>query len=240
MSIPEHNPRPENCLDATFYMNYEHPAVREFAAAHAGSGGDDKALAIRLYNAVRDEIRYNPYSVDLRPPGMQASTSLTQGEGFCINKAVLLAALLRAHGIPARLGFADVKNHLASQRLLDGMGTDLFVYHGYADVYLDGKWVKATPAFNISLCEKFGVLPLEFDGENDSIFHPFDKAGRQHMEYVHDHGAYADLPLDDIQKSWRAHYPKMTELWEMGAATGDFEAEAAAEKDGAVRLSPAS
>ena len=29
------------------------------------------------------------------------------------------------------------------------MGTDLFVYHGYAELFLDGKWVKATPAFNV-------------------------------------------------------------------------------------------
>ena len=64
------------------------------------------------------------------------------------------------------------------------MGTDLFVYHGYTDLCLDGKWVKATPAFNLALCTRFRVKPLEFDGRDDSIFHPFDEDDRRHMEYL--------------------------------------------------------
>lgn len=53
-------------------------------------------------------------------------------------------------------------------RMREQMKTDVFYWHGYASIYLEGKWVKATPAFNIELCEKFLRL-LEFDGRTDSI-----------------------------------------------------------------------
>ncbi len=220
---------PEDCLEATPYMDFEHPAVAEFTVRHGGGPGDQKARAIALFYAVRDLVRYNPYSIDLRPDGLRASTTLARGQGFCINKAALYGACLRAIGIPARLGYADVKNHLASQRLIDRMGSDLFAYHGYTEVYLDDKWVKATPVFNLSLCQKFGVQPLEFDGESDSIFHPFDASGRQHMEYVADRGVYRDLPREEIIDSFTALYPAMIDQWGIGSASGDLEAEAEAE-----------
>ena len=138
----------------------------------------------------------------LGPPAV-----LRRERDFCIPKAVLLAALARARGIPARLGFADVRNHLATPRLLQAMGTDLFIYHGYTELHLEGKWVKATPAFNLGLCEKAGVKPLEFDGRSDSVFHQYDRSGRRHMEYVRDHGSYADLPYAEILAAMREAAP---------------------------------
>jgi hypothetical protein len=86
------------------------------------------------------------------------------------------------------------------------MRTDIFYWHGYADIYLSGKWVKATPAFNIELCEKFRLLPLEFDGLRDSLYHPFDAEGRRHMEYVTLRGTYAELPLDEIIQTFDEKY----------------------------------
>src|SRR5690606_31207041 len=132
----------------------------------------------KLYYIVRDRFLYDPYSVDLSDEGMRASTVIARGRGYCVTKAALMAAAARAAGIPARLGFADVRNHLATKRLLDMLGTDIFYYHGYVELWLDGKWVKATPAFNIELCDKFRVRPLEFDGRTDSIFHPYDADNR--------------------------------------------------------------
>lgn len=73
-----------------------------------------------------------------------------------------------AAGIPARLGFADVKNHLATPRLTDLNGGDVFHWHAYTDLHLEGRWVKATPAFDLALCERFGVLPLEFDASGSA------------------------------------------------------------------------
>jgi transglutaminase-like putative cysteine protease len=132
---------------------------------------------VALVYAVRDGFRYDPYRIDLSPAGMKASTVLANGYGWCVPKATLLAAACRAAGIPARLGFADVRNHLSTERMRETMKTDLFVWHGYTDLWIDGAWRKATPAFNLALCERFGLLPLDFDGLHDSIYHPFDLRG---------------------------------------------------------------
>jgi len=193
------------------YIDSGHPAVAAFASKHA-SGKDDRERAVSLYYATRDGIRYNPFLDFSKEETFQASRCITTGEGFCIGKAALLAACARAGGIPARVGFADVKNHLTTPALLERMGTDLFVYHGYAELLLEGKWVKATPAFNLELCRRFRVKPLEFDGREDSIFHPFDAEERRHMEYVADRGTHADVPAAEIQRVFREVYPPLYSL----------------------------
>jgi len=188
------------------FIDSAHPAVRAFAAEHArGAGERDKAVA--LYYAVRDRIRYNPFQNFTQDDAYRGSTCLERRMGWCVSKAALLAASARAVEIPARVAFADVKNHLTTPELTAKMGTDLFVFHGYTELYLDGKWVKATPAFNLSLCTKFRVKPLEFDGRADSIFHPFDEDNRRHMEYVRERGAFADVPVPDIQRVFSETYP---------------------------------
>ncbi len=159
-----------------------------------------------MFYAVRDGLRYNPYSISAERDAYRASHVAQQREGFCVPKAILLAAAARAAGIPARLRFADVRNHLASPQLLETMGTNVFVFHGYTEMYVEGKWVKATPTFNIELCQRFGVRPLEFDGRSDAIFHEFDAAGRKHMEYVRDRGAYVDLPFEEMIAVFRRTY----------------------------------
>lgn len=193
----------------------------------------DKEKAMAIFNAVRDDVLYDPYYYDLSPEGMRASAILRKGRGYCVAKAVVFTAAARAAGIPARLGFADVKNHLSTQRLRELMGTDLFVYHGYSEVFLGGRWIKVTPTFNASLCEKFGVLPLEFDGEHDCLFHPFDPEGRKHMEYVRDRGPYDDIPITEIIDASLAAYPtlfKNLESLGLDKQLGDFAKEADAEK----------
>src|SRR5687767_8775670 len=189
------------------YIDSAHPAVREFAEEHA-AGRTERERAVSLYYAVRDNIRYNPFLDFADREVFRASSVLEAGQGFCVGKASLLAACARAVRIEARVGFADVKNHLTTPRLAETMGSDLFVYHGYTDLHLDGKWVKATPAFNLALCTRFRVKPLEFDGHADSIFHPFDQDERRHMEYLRDRGVYADVPVDEIQQAFRDAYPK--------------------------------
>ncbi len=208
----------------TYFIDSEHPAIRDFVTETIAPDSDGRERAVALYYRVRDEIRYEPYRISFLPEAMQASATLTRGDGFCVAKSVLLAAVARAAGIPARLGFADVRNHLASKKLLDALGTDLFIWHGYTDLLIDGKWVKATPAFNLSLCEKVGVAPLEFDGTRDSIFQPFDVAGNRHMEYVADRGTFEDLPLDTLVRDLRDFYP----FWD-AAIEGTFEDDAAAD-----------
>jgi transglutaminase-like putative cysteine protease len=193
------------------FVDSAHPRVVQFAAEHA-KGADERERAVSLYYAVRDRIRYHPFQNFTLDDTYRASACLERAMGWCVPKAALLAACARASGIAARVGYADVKNHLTTPELTAKMGTDLFVFHGYTELHLDGKWVKATPAFNLALCKRFRVKPLEFDGANDSIFHPFDEDNRRHMEYVRERGAYADVPAEEIKRVFRETYPQTFNL----------------------------
>jgi transglutaminase-like putative cysteine protease len=193
-------------LQPGHFVDSAHPAVVEFSATHA-KGKTRRERAVSLYYAIRDGIRYNPFQNFTVDETYRGSVCIERGVGWCVPKAALLAACARADGIPARVGFADVKNHLTTPELTEKMGTDLFVFHGYTELLLDGKWVKATPAFNLSLCTRFRVKPLEFDGAADSIFHPFDEDNRRHMEYVRDRGTFADVPVEEIKRVFQATYP---------------------------------
>jgi len=188
------------------FVDSDHPAVAAFAREHA-VGATERERAVSLYYAVRDRVRYNPFQNFTLDETYRGSACLAAGEGWCVPKAALLAACARVAGIAARVGYADVKNHLTTPALTAKMGTDLFVFHGYTDLMLEGRWVKATPAFNIEMCRRFRVKPLEFDGTEDSIFHPFDEDDRRHMEYLHFRGTYADVPADEIRRVFSETYP---------------------------------
>ena len=206
------------------FIDSDNPKIAEFANRVAGDAETDVEKARRLYYAVRDEIFYDPYVPLGAPDSYRASSCLQAERGFCIPKAALLAAAARAVGVAARIGHADVRNHLATPRLLELVGSDVFTWHGYTEFYLEGKWVKATPAFNKSLCDKFGVKTLEFDGRNDSMLHPFDRHNRRHMEYLNDRGVYADVPFEAITADFRRLHPKM--FGDGSGAGGDFQTEA--------------
>lgn len=188
-------------------VNSNAEEIINLAESLTDPGKSPRENAVSLYYFVRDTIRYNPYTLGNSREDWQATKVLEAGEGWCVPKAVLLAALCRAVGIPARLGYADVVNHLSTERLRESMKTSVFYYHGYCSVFLDGQWIKSTPAFNLSLCEKFGLKPLEWDGTKDSLYHEFDQAGNRHMEYVNDRGEYADVPYDDIIAVFKQYYP---------------------------------
>ncbi|MCU0277708.1 MAG: transglutaminase family protein [Candidatus Nanopelagicales bacterium] len=214
-------------LEPTPIIDSDNAAVIAFA--QRADGGTDREVAVSLFYAVRDGYRYDPYRIDVTPTGMRASTVLAKGYGWCVTKATLLAAACRARGIPARLGFADVRNHLSTERMRQVMGTDIFYWHGFTEIRLEDRWIKATPAFNIELCERFGFLPLEFDGRSDSIYHPFDTAGHRHMEYVRQRGSFDDVPLADIVADFTDLYPAWQDAVEAG---GDFLNDVAAENRG--------
>ena len=197
-------------LRPSTYVDSAAENVVAFAGRVVEGIEDPVERAVALYYAVRDEITYTPYCDFRSPETYRASGCLARGAGFCVGKAALLAASARAAGIPARVGFADVRNHLASERLKKLMSTDVFYYHGYAELHLDGRWVKATAVFDRGLCERFGVRPLEFDGREDSLFHAFDTGGRRHMEYLHHHGASVDVPVTAIIETFERHYPNLT------------------------------
>jgi len=195
-------------LKPTKFIDSDSEAIKQFALKATKEAKTDIEKAICLYYAVRDTIRYDPYTFYLNEDSFIASNTLKEKSSYCIPKAIVLAAAARAVGIPAQLGFSDVKNHLSTQKLLDLMETDVFIWHGYTVLYLNEKWVKATPAFNIEMCERFNVKPLEFDGINDSFMHAFNQQDQQHMEYINDHGSFADLPYLTLVDAIKKTYPK--------------------------------
>jgi transglutaminase-like putative cysteine protease len=208
------------------FVDSDHPLVVEYAKRHASAAGP-VASAVALYYAIRDGYRYNPFEVSLEPGDYRASDTVQRSYargGHCIDKALLLAACARALGIPSRLHFANVRNHIGTAKLEAMLGTDLLVFHGYAELLLDGRWVSATPAFNKELCARLGVPALEWDGRSDSVFQPFSADGSKFMEYVDDYGPFADLPFELMVAEWKKHYPALrTGRWprpqEAAAAT---------------------
>ncbi len=210
-------------LRPTFVLDYEHPAVAAFVRRTVEGAGGELDHAARLFRAVRDGIRYDPYSLDPSPAAFTASATLARGAAFCIPKAILLAASLRSVGIPAQLGFCDVTNHLVTPRLRAIMRTDVFAFHGYVVAHLGGRRVKATPAFDAALCARFGVPPLELDGEHDAVLQAFDGEGREFMTYLDDRGVFDDFPHAEFLRVWRETYPHLASGMAPG---GDFAAEA--------------
>lgn len=195
-------------LGPTSIIDSDHPLVKDMAERVAGREDDPVRKAVELYLAVRDGIRYDPYSPFYLPEHYMASYVIKRGRSFCVPKASLLCALGRACGIPSRVSFATVRNHLATKQLLEFMGSDIFVYHGLVEFYLEGKWVKCTPAFNRELCERHGVPALDFDGRNDSLFQPYNSEKQKFIEYVEDLGIYSDIPVSNILDAWKKTYGK--------------------------------
>ncbi len=198
--------------------------------ARSSTARDEVDRACRLFYAVRDGIRYDAYDIAITRQSLRATQVLSAGQSWCIPKSVLLAALCRAVGIPCRLCYANVRNHMATRKLLDYLGSDIFYYHGYNELYLGSRWVKATVSFNRTLCERARLAPLDFDGVHDSIYQPFDLTGQRYMEYLQDHGSYADVPYDDIVAKFAEVYPNTQRAVSgVAALSGDFAAELEAE-----------
>jgi hypothetical protein len=197
----------------TEFLDYDSPVVEAFVRKTLPdpTAGTDIERACALYYAVRDGIQYEVYGADLTREGLRASSIIQRGMGFCVHKSIVYAAAVRAAGIPSRLLYGDVRNHLASARLIELVGGNVFAFHALNAVHLDGKWVKATPVFTKLLCRLYGIKPLEFDGRNDSLYHPHDEAGRRHMEFLRWHGEFDDFPYDLVVGGISCAHPKLVE-----------------------------
>lgn len=199
----------ETTTAPTEFLDHTAPQVRDLVARAVGDETDPTARAVALFYAVRDGLRYEVYGSDLSRQGMRASAIIDRGYGFCIHKSLVYAAAVRAAGIPSRLVFGDVRNHLASPRLRDLVGGDLFRFHCLTEVHLNGQWIKATPVFNKMLCRLYQIAPLDFDGRTDSVYHPYDEQGRKHMEFVHWHGTFDDFPYELVVPGIRDAHPRL-------------------------------
>jgi len=191
----------ENFLKPTPAIDSDNPLIIEKAKSLVEKHEKESKKAIKLFYFVRDEIKYNAYIPYHLFDYHIASKTLKRGEGYCVSKAILLAALSRAIRIPARLRFADIRNYLLPEKYKKLIGGNILVYHGYTELYIEGKWIKLTPAFDLELCKKYNIKPVEFDGENDAVLHRYTLDGKLHIEYLRDHGYFSDLPFEEMLKA---------------------------------------
>jgi len=193
-------------LEPTLLVDSDHPSIKAKAAELTKGMTDNVEKAKALFYFVRNEIKYNIYVDKYEADFFKASSTLARKEGYCVQKAVLLAALARASGIPARLGFAKLINHAMPDKLRNWLTSNILPFHGFNELYLNGKWVKATATFDLKTCERGKIIPTEFDGVHDSMFHPRDLDGNLHMEYLEFYGSFPDLPLERLWKTATAHF----------------------------------
>ena len=200
-------------LQETSFLNYSHANFSTFLVGFT-SAESPKLTAIALYEKVRDAFLYDPYHLHLTENALQGSQILTKKRAWCVEKAIVLCASARRLGIPARLGYAVVVNHIGVERLLQYLRRPEIVFHGYVELYLENRWVKCTPSFDRNICRMTGVPPLVWDGERDSLFQAY--AGEsQFMEYVHDYGSFEDVPLTLMKLEMQKYYPHLFEgEWE--------------------------
>ena len=195
----------EKFLEPTPYIDCDAEPVKEKARALVQDISAQRDQAVRLFYAVRDGIKYTIHGKRSLPEHFRASHVLSAGEGYCVQKAILLVALARAASIPTRLRFAAIRNHLMPKDLLEKRGTNFFGYHGYTDLYLEGSWVKAAPTFDIVCCMNAGLRPVDFDGQHDALLPPQTLDGRRHIEYVKERGFFEDIPFDAIMEASLRH-----------------------------------
>ena len=189
------------------YVDSDDPAI--VALARKAAPNASAAEKARQYYLAAREVRYDP-DLDFSDPEVyRASSVLNAGAGYCVGKAALFAALCRAGGVPARVGFADVTNHLASESLHKKMGTNYFAWHGFTEVLLGDQWLKASPTFNATLCVRFGVAALDFDGHSDALLQSYDGEGRTFMRYEVMHGAFHDVPVKFLIAEMARRYPSL-------------------------------
>jgi len=202
-------------LKPTSFVESDHKDVIEFANTIIENETDPISKSIKLFYAVRDKIAYDPYTFNLKPEKIKASHVLATKKGFCVPKAVLMTALIRAVGIPARLGFANLVNHIMGDELKNILKSNVLAFHGYTEIYLNKQWFRVTPTFNIELCRLLNVPPVEFDGTSHAIFSSTDNNGNPFMEYINYHGTFEDVPLTKIVESMKIHYPMLMEHEEL-------------------------
>lgn len=204
-------------LQPTPFLNSRHPVIVKKAHELCGHLSASSEKARVLYHEVRDGCHYNMYRTSFNPDDYLASSILAQGEGFCLQKAILLSALARSAGIPARLCICAIRNHKAPPAAVRIMGDNVFFPHAYNQLYIDDRWVSAAATFDRSICERINVPVVNFDGSESVLLPAADLNGQPFIEYVEHYGSFADVPWQwimetmpvyyghDFQRHWRQH-----------------------------------
>jgi transglutaminase-like putative cysteine protease len=199
----------EEYLKETPFLNFNHLNF-DILLNNIDNSMSKKGIAIELYYLIRDSYTYDPYHLDLRTEGLKASNIITKKRAWCVEKSILLAACARRFDIPSRLGYAIVVNHIGVEKLIHYLKRKEIVFHGYVELFIEGKWVKCTPSFDKKICRIANVQPLNWDGENDSMFQEYEKE-TMFMEYIHYYGCFSDVPIELMNFEMKKYYPHLFE-----------------------------
>lgn len=196
-------------LKETIFLDFNSLALNDFLK-DIDPFEEKKNIAISLYEKVRESFLYDPYHLDLRHAALKASSVLLKKRAWCVEKAIVLATCARKFGIPSRLGYAIVINHIGVEKLQQYLRREEIVFHGYVELFLNDNWIKCTPSFDSRICRLSHVSVLNWDGENDSLFQPY-QGDERFMEYVYDYGTFADVPIDLMNTEMKKYYPHLFE-----------------------------
>jgi transglutaminase-like putative cysteine protease len=190
----------------TAVFDYEHQAVTAFVDEAGCYRATKTASAVeRLHDVVRDTIDYDVFDIPLHD-GLRASEVAELQAGFCLHKSILFVAGCRNLGVPAVLCSDVVTNHVADPAMLDLVGGEEFL-HWYAQIHLNGRWVKAAPIFNTLLCSVYGLEVLRFNPSTDSIRQPY-RAGTR-MQYQGAERRYANPAMAELVDAIATKHPRM-------------------------------
>lgn len=196
-------------LQETLFLDFNNSVFETFLSK-IDETKPQKELAIDLYFLARDSFIYDPYHLNIRSEGLIASKLIGKKRAWCVEKSIVLATMARKFNIPSRLGYAIVINHIGVEKLMNYLRRAEIVFHGYVELYIEGKWVKCTPSFDRTTCRLANVSSLDWDGSTDSIFQEFEK-GKQFMEYTHYYGSFQDVPIELMNAEMKKYYPHLFE-----------------------------
>jgi len=194
-------------IESTEFIDSDSKVVRDIVKRIYVGSRSRTEFIIKIFYYVRDGVRYELRLDYFDRESYKASNTFKRGYGYCVQKAIALTALYRASSIPARICFADIINHRLPRKIHEEFKTNLFVYHGYVEAYINGRWIKLTPAFDKETSLKMNIDPLEFDGYNDAILPKYNRDGEKQFTYVKYRGCFKEFSYNDLVREFLKVYP---------------------------------
>ena len=198
-------PDPNDCLAPAETIDSDAPEIVSAVESLDLGDASPAERAVAIFNHVRDSIEYE-FAIRNTPREYKASFTIQDGRGFCVRKAIVVAAMCRAAGIPSVIILSNMRDKSLSPRIIDMLGTDVMHNHGLAGVFLDGQWLKLDASLSPELVAKKRYRLVEFDGKSDALQSDTTLTGSPHMEYVAYHGTYTDLPYKQMMRGFDEGY----------------------------------
>lgn len=175
--------QPEAFLDATYFCDFNHPAIKKAAKKLQTKNAVDSAKNVHEFVRERIVLCWDDCQV-------RASETLAKGYGACWNKALLMVAMLRFLKIPARVARYPLKSDFSKPIFgYAYLFSNNPFYHGTTQVFLNGSWIEIDPTLDKYVFEKC-IAPLNvswsnaWDGVNNHVIYVESIVGD--LQYVSD------------------------------------------------------